>query len=56
MNNKQLLKDLKELAIPRHSRWDPLGLMVVRSYVKERLSTFGKVEEHSFKEGSEDGE
>ena len=55
MNQQQLLDDLTQLAIPRHSKWDALGLMTVRSYVKERLSTFGKVEEHSFKEGSEDG-
>jgi len=55
MNKQQLLEDLKELAIPRHSKWDPLGLMSVRIYVKDRLSFYGDVVEHSFKEGSEEG-
>ena len=55
MNNEQLIKDLKEISILRHSKWDPLGLMAVRSYVKERLSSLGQVEEHFFKEGSEEG-
>ena len=55
MNKQQLIEDLKEIAILRHSKWDPLGLMAVRSYVKERLSSLGQVEEHLFKEGSEEG-
>ena len=55
MNKQQLLEDLKELAIPRHYKWDPLGLMSVRIYVKDRLSFYGDVVEHSFKEGSEEG-
>ena len=55
MNKHQLLSDLKQISILRHSKWDPLGLMVVRRYVKERLSSYGKIEEHSFKEGSEKG-
>jgi hypothetical protein len=55
MNKEQLIKDLKEISILRHSKWDPLGLMAVRSYVKERLSSLGQVEEHFFKEGSEEG-
>ncbi len=55
MNKQQLLEDLKELAIPRHSKWDPLGLMSVRVYVKDRLSFYGDVVEHSFEEGSEEG-
>ena len=29
--------------------------MTMRSYIKKRLSIFGNVEEHFFKEGSEDG-
>ena len=55
MNKRQLIKDIKEISILRHSKWDPLGLMTVRSYVKERLSSFGEVEENFFKEGSEEG-
>ena len=55
MNKKQLLEDIKQIAIPRHSKWDPLGLMSVRIYVKNRLASYGNVLEHSFKEGSEEG-
>jgi len=55
MDNQQLLKDLKQIAIPRHSQWDSLGLMSTRFYVKERLSEYGDVEENFFKEGSEEG-
>ena len=51
----QLLEDLKQLAIPRHSKWDELGLMSTRIFVKQRLAEFGEVEEHSFKEGSDEG-
>ena len=52
---KRLLEDLKKIAIPRHSQWDSLGLLSTRIYVKERLSEYGEVEEHFFKEASEDG-
>ena len=55
MNKIQLLEDLKQIAIPRHSKWDALGLMSIRIYVKERLSSYGDVIEHSFKSGSEEG-
>ena len=55
MNNHQLIEDLKQIAIPRHSKWDELGLMSTRVYVKKRLAEYGKVEEHFFKEGSDDG-
>ena len=55
MNHKQLLEDLKQIAIPRHSRWDALGLMSTRIFVKKRLSEYGVVEEHFFKEGSDEG-
>ena len=55
MNNHQLIEDLKQIAIPRHSKWDELGLMSTRVYVKKRLGEYGKVEEHFFKEGSDDG-
>jgi len=49
------LEDLKSIAIPRHARWDPVGLMTVRSYVKQRLAEFGKVEEHRFFSGTDEG-
>jgi len=52
---KRLLEDLKQIAIPRHSSWDELGLMSTRIFVKKRLAEYGEVEEHFFKEGSEDG-
>ena len=51
----QLISDLKKIAIPRHSTWDALGLMSTRIFVKDRLAEYGEVEEHFFKEGSEDG-
>ena len=53
--NEQLLDDLKQIVIPRHSKWDALGLMSTRIFVKKRLSEYGEVEEHFFKEGSEEG-
>ncbi len=54
MNKQQLLEDLKQIAILRHSKWDELGLMSTRVYLKEQLSLIGTVEEHHFQEGSED--
>ena len=48
MNKQQLLEDLKELAIPRHSKWDPLGLMSVRIYFKDHLSFYGDVVDASW--------
>lgn len=53
--NQQLLADLKQLARPRHARWDELGLMTVRSYVKEQLEAHGPVEQHSFGDASDAG-
>jgi len=53
--NQQLLADLKQLARPRHARWDELGLMTVRSYVQEQLEAHGTVEQHSFGEGADAG-
>ena len=50
-----LTADLREIAIPRHSTWDALGLMSTRIFVKKRLSEYGKVDDHFFKEGSEEG-
>ncbi|MCS5700963.1 M20/M25/M40 family metallo-hydrolase [Cyanobium sp. FGCU-52] len=52
---QRLLDHLQEVARPRHAQWDPLGLMGVRSYVREQLEAFGTVEEHGFQEGSEAG-
>ena len=55
MNKKQLIEDLTQIAILRHSKWDELGLMSTRIYIKEQLSRVGHVEEHHFQEGSEKG-
>ena len=46
------LADLKAIAIPRHARWDPMGLMTVRSYVRNQLSDLGDLEEHHFTGGT----
>ena len=42
------LQDLTTIAIPRHARWDPLGLMTVRSHVRESLASIGPVEAVSY--------
>ncbi|MEX1323733.1 MAG: M20/M25/M40 family metallo-hydrolase, partial [Synechococcaceae cyanobacterium] len=52
---QRLLAHLEQLARPRHTKWDPLGLMSVRAYLHEQLAAFGEVEEHRFQEGSEAG-
>ena len=49
------LQDLEALAIPRHARWDPMGLMAVRSYVRDQLSALGDLEEHHFTTGIDEG-
>ena len=49
------LEDLQAIAIPRHARWDPIGLMSVRSYVRQRLAELGEVKEHRFVSGSDEG-
>ena len=49
------LEDLKAMAIPRHARWDPMGLMAVRSYVRDQLSVLGELEEHQFTSGIDEG-
>ena len=49
------LQDLKALAIPRHARWDPMGLMAVRSYVRDQLSALGELEKHHFASGIDEG-
>ncbi len=48
-------KDLEAIAIPRHASWDPVGLMAVRSYVREQLAALGKVEEQPFRRSSHQG-
>ena len=48
-------QDLEAIAIPRHASWDPVGLMAVRSYLRERLAELGQVEEHHFRSGSHEG-
>jgi len=51
----RLLAHLEVLARPRHARWDALGLLAVRTYIRERLGTLGPVEEHRFRSGIDDG-
>ncbi len=46
---------LEEIARPRHAQWDRLGLMRVRTYIRERFAALGEVEEHPFQEGLEAG-
>lgn len=52
---QRLLADLQQLARPRHARWDPLGLMAVRSLLHERLGALGAVEEQHFGSGVDAG-
>ena len=49
------LRNLEALAIPRHARWDPMGLMAVRSYVRDQLSALGELEKHHFTSGIDEG-
>ena len=49
------LADLEAIAVPRHARWDRLGLMAVRCYVRDQLSALGELEEHHFTSGIDDG-
>ncbi|MCP9891404.1 M20/M25/M40 family metallo-hydrolase [Cyanobium sp. Aljojuca 7D2] len=50
-----LLADLQQFAVPRHARWDPLGLMAVRQALRERLAALGDLEEHRFCPSGEEG-
>jgi hypothetical protein len=52
---QRLLQHLHHLARPRHARWDPVGLMGVRAYLRELLGALGPVQEHSFGSGSDTG-
>ena len=49
---QRLLADLEQFAVPRHAHWDPLGLLGVRSALRERLAALGPLEEHHFGGGS----
>ena len=49
------LQDLEALAIPRRARWNPMGLMAVRSYVRDQLSALGELEKHHFASGIDEG-
>jgi len=51
----RLLTDLHQFAVPRHARWDPLGLLGVRNALRERLGALGPLEEHHFGSGSDVG-
>ncbi|MFM1798106.1 MAG: hypothetical protein RLZZ117_384 [Cyanobacteriota bacterium] len=53
--HQRLLHDLNLLARPRHCHWDPMGLLAVRSILRERLGRLGPVEEHTFQLGSAPG-
>ena len=48
-------QDLNAIAVPRHASWDPVGLMAVRSYVRQHFAALGDLEEHSFRRGSHEG-
>jgi hypothetical protein len=51
----RLHADLHQFAVPRHARWDPLGLMAVRQAIRERLEPLGPLEEHRFGSSGEEG-
>jgi hypothetical protein len=52
---QRLLVHLEVLARPRHARWDALGLLAVRAYIRDRLGALGPVEEHRFRSGIDEG-
>jgi hypothetical protein len=52
---QRLLSDLRALARPRHARWDPVGLMSVRSTLRERFAALGPLEEQTFGSGCDTG-
>ena len=54
-HEQRLRADLEQLVRPRHARWDALGLLAVRSFIRERLEALGAVEEHAFGEGADAG-
>jgi hypothetical protein len=52
---QRLLRDLRTLARPRHARWDPVGLLSVRSYLRQQFAALGPVEEQTFGRGCDQG-
>jgi Zn-dependent M28 family amino/carboxypeptidase len=52
---QRLLVDLQQLVRPRHASWDELGLMAVRSFVREQMLAHGPVEKHHFGDGANAG-
>ena len=52
---QRLLRDLKAVARPRHAGWDRLGLLTVRSYLREQLAALGPLQEHQFGSGRDPG-
>ena len=52
---QRLLDHLCCFARPRHSHWDPLGLLAVRAELQALLAPLGSVEDHPFRIGSEAG-
>lgn len=52
---QRLLAELQQLVRPRHARWDALGLLAVRSFIREQLEACGPVELHTFEEGPDAG-
>ncbi len=51
----RLRSDLRQFAVPRHARWDPLRLMTVRQLLRDRLGRFGGLGEHAFTNDGEEG-
>ncbi|MFM1798156.1 MAG: hypothetical protein RLZZ117_434 [Cyanobacteriota bacterium] len=43
---QRLWDDLTLLAKPRHAQWDPIGLLAVSAFLRERLEALGTLEEH----------
>ncbi|MFN9622649.1 MAG: M28 family peptidase [Cyanobacteriota bacterium] len=52
---ERLRDDLALLARPRHAQWDPLGLLAVRTLLRERLGALGDLEELPFEQGTTTG-
>ncbi|MFN6354901.1 MAG: M28 family peptidase [Cyanobacteriota bacterium] len=52
---QRLQADLALLARPRHAQWDPLGLLMVRGLITERLGAMGALEQRPFEKGSTRG-
>jgi hypothetical protein len=46
----RLLHHLHNLVRPRHPNWDAIGLLTVRTTIREVLGRYGAVEEHDFED------